>query len=56
MTCAFDPCTCTVDGTDAHCAPSCRMGLGEKGEPCKCGHDACSATVGEATGPGMAPG
>ncbi len=52
MKCAFDPCTCTVD-VDEHCGPSCRMGLGEDHEPCKCGHDQCSATDGEASTPGL---
>lgn len=46
MTCAFEPCTCSVDGADAYCAPTCRLGIGEQAEPCKCGHADCSATDG----------
>jgi hypothetical protein len=45
--CAFGPCTCTIDDTDRFCGPSCRMGLGDKNEPCKCGHAGCTSTVGE---------
>jgi hypothetical protein len=48
MTCAFGPCTCPIWGTDEHCGPTCRLGIGEVAEPCKCGHAECSATVGSA--------
>jgi hypothetical protein len=47
MTCAFGPCTCTVDEKDPYCAPSCRMGISDRGEACKCGHADCSATTGK---------
>ncbi len=48
MICAFGPCTCPVDGTDDYCGPSCRLGIGDAKEPCKCGHAECSASVGNA--------
>jgi hypothetical protein len=46
--CAHGPCTCPVEKTYEFCGPTCRMGIGEPGEPCKCGHGQCSATTGEA--------
>jgi hypothetical protein len=46
MTCAFGPCTCTVAAPGDFCAPTCRMGISEVGEPCKCGHAECNATTG----------
>lgn len=46
MSCAFEPCSCSVDGTDPYCAPTCRLGIGERREPCKCGHADCEATEG----------
>ncbi len=45
--CAFGPCTCLVDDTDRFCGATCRMGIGERKEPCKCGHAMCTATVGK---------
>lgn len=45
--CQFEACTCVIED-DTHCGPSCRLGIGEKAEPCKCGHGPCSATIGEA--------
>jgi hypothetical protein len=47
MICQFEPCTCPIDG-DTHCGPTCRLGIGERSEPCKCGHTECAATIGEA--------
>lgn len=47
MECGFAPCTCPTDD-ETHCGPTCRLGIGTSDEPCKCGHDACSATEGEA--------
>ena len=46
MICAFAPCTCAVDADGDLCAPTCRMGLGDAAEPCKCGHAECRATQG----------
>jgi hypothetical protein len=51
MKCAFGPCSCTVDDRDPFCGPTCRMGIGTKKEPCKCGHGECSATEGSAARP-----
>lgn len=48
MECAFDPCTCTVENGLGHCAPTCRLGIGERSEPCKCGHADCKASKGRA--------
>jgi len=47
LVCAFGPCTCLIDDKDRFCGPSCRMKLGEKKEPCKCGHAECTSTVGK---------
>lgn len=47
MTCSFDPCTCNP--SEDFCSPTCRQGIGEPGEPCKCGHAECTATTGSAT-------
>lgn len=47
MICQFEPCTCPLKD-DTHCGPTCRLGIGEKAEPCKCGHAECEATIGEA--------
>lgn len=44
--CDFGPCTCVVEADGGHCAPTCRLGIGESGEPCKCGHAECKATNG----------
>jgi hypothetical protein len=46
MTCSFVPCTCVVEATGEFCGPTCRMGIGDSGEPCKCGHAECTATSG----------
>jgi hypothetical protein len=45
--CAFGPCTCPVEKEGDFCAPTCRFGLGARGEPCKCGHGECKVTTGE---------
>jgi hypothetical protein len=45
--CAFAPCTCPVDDKVDHCGPTCRLGIGERAEPCKCGHAQCQASIGE---------
>ena len=47
-TCDFEPCGCELGGNLDYCAPTCRLGVGDKAEPCKCGHAGCEATVGEA--------
>lgn len=47
MQCSFGPCTCPVDEAGNYCGPSCRLGIGERVEPCKCGHSRCSATTGD---------
>jgi hypothetical protein len=46
MTCEFEPCTCANDDFDDYCSPTCRLGIGEAVEPCKCGHADCTATEG----------
>jgi len=46
-TCGFEPCTCPVDETDPYCGPTCRLGIGERAEPCKCGHADCHVSIGE---------
>ena len=56
MECAFEACTCPVDAGDDHCGVTCRLGVGTGAEPCKCGHDACSATIGEAKPDHTRPG
>ncbi|MGA9598031.1 MAG: hypothetical protein WBV06_17900 [Acidimicrobiia bacterium] len=45
--CAFEPCTCPVDEKVNHCGPTCRLGIGERAEPCKCGHAGCKVSIGE---------
>jgi hypothetical protein len=45
--CAFDPCTCPVDDRDDYCGPTCRLGIGARNEPCKCGHAQCTVTIGD---------
>lgn len=45
--CAFGPCTCPVDEKVNHCGPTCRLGIGERAEPCKCGHADCKVSIGE---------
>jgi hypothetical protein len=45
--CAFEPCTCPVDKTIDYCGPTCRLGIGERKEPCKCGHAQCKVTIGD---------
>ena len=45
--CAFGPCTCMVLPVDEYCTPTCRFGLGDTREPCKCGHGECTATSGK---------
>lgn len=45
--CAYAPCTCSVESEGDYCGPTCRMGIGETGEPCKCGHGECTATTGD---------
>lgn len=45
--CGFEPCTCEVDPRDEFCGPTCRFGLGDRKEPCKCGHGECTATSGK---------
>lgn len=47
MTCAFGPCTCTVEEGVEFCGPTCRFGIGDDAEPCKCGHAGCRATRGD---------
>ena len=46
--CAFGPCTCPVDDRDDYCGPTCRLGIGERAEPCKCGHAGCKVSIGDA--------
>lgn len=46
MECAFGPCTYAVASSGDLCGPTCRLGVGETVEPCKCGHVACSAATG----------
>lgn len=55
MQCGFEACTCPAEG-DTHCGPSCRLGIGTRAEPCKCGHNACTATEGEADPKKTRPG
>jgi hypothetical protein len=47
MICQFGLCTCPIEH-DTHCGPTCRLGIDEKSEPCKCGHAGGGATIGEA--------
>ena len=47
--CGHNACTCEVDRALAFCGPTCRMGIGDTGEPCKCGHAECSETTGNAS-------
>ncbi len=47
VTCSFAPCTCSVASEGDFCGPTCRMGIGEVGEPCKCGHAECLRTMGD---------
>lgn len=49
MTCAHEACSCPVKDGVTHCAPMCRMGIADDTEPCKCGHEACDATQGDAS-------
>ena len=49
MNCTHGSCTCETVADDGYCAPTCRLGIGEPGEPCKCGHADCSATTGDAS-------
>ena len=44
--CAFEPCGCPVERAAEFCAPTCTMKIGDKAEPCKCGHAECKATQG----------
>jgi len=46
MECAYVPCTCSVEAVGDYCGPTCRMGIGEAGEACKCGHADCTSTSG----------
>lgn len=48
MTCAHNPCTCAVGKDGDHCGPTCRTGIGDPGEQCKCGHADCAASTGAA--------
>ena len=49
MVCLHDPCTCEVPEGQSHCAPTCRTGVSTTDtDGCFCGHEACSASSGEA--------
>jgi hypothetical protein len=45
MACSFGACICTVERDD-YCGPTCRFGISDENEACKCGHAECSVTEG----------
>lgn len=47
--CAYEPCTCEIDVRVEHCGPTCRQGIGDVDEACKCGHAPCTASDGNAS-------
>ena len=48
-TCAHEACTCEIEPRLEHCGPTCRQGIGDVGEACKCGHATCAASEGNAS-------